>query len=57
MAFGEFAIYIYISKYDVQIIPLNWSIPIYISIALGGLNLLLPMDQINKCIKLQNDDN
>jgi len=30
--------------YDVVALPLNWSIPIYISLALGLLNLILPMD-------------
>lgn len=56
LSLGEFIIYIYMTKYDPTILPLNWSIPIYISIGLSLLNLLLPMDQLNKCIKLKNDD-
>jgi hypothetical protein len=56
LSLGEFIIYIYMTKYDPTILPLNWSIPIYISIGLSLLNLLLPMEQLNKCIKLKNDD-
>jgi hypothetical protein len=46
-----------VKNYDVGSLPENWSIPIYISIGLSTLNLLLPMDELNKkIIKLKNDD-
>lgn len=44
MSFGEFVIYFYIKNYNVDIIPIDWAIPLYMSIAISGLNLLLPMD-------------
>ena len=56
MSLGEFVIYLYTVNYNVQLLPLYWSIPIYVAIALSGLNILLPMDQLNKCFKLKNDD-
>lgn len=57
ISLGEFIVYIYVKNYDVSSLPENWSIPIYVSIGLSALNLLLPMDQINKKIlKLKNDD-
>ncbi len=56
MSLGEFIIYLYIVSYDVTILPLYWSIPIYVSIGLSALNLILPMDQLNRCFKLKNDD-
>lgn len=56
MSLGEFIVYIYMKQYNVIEMPLNWSIPIYISIGLSLLNLILPMDQLNKCVKLKNDD-
>jgi hypothetical protein len=56
ISMGEFIIFSYIKNYEVIALPLNWSIPIYISIALSMLNLVLPMDQLNKCFKLKIDD-
>jgi hypothetical protein len=49
-------IYIYISNYNIDIIPVNWAVPLYMSIGLSALNLLLPMDELNKCINVKNDD-
>lgn len=56
MSLGEFIIYIYLKQYDVVALPLNWSVPIYVSIGLSMLNLMLPMDQLNRCFKLNDDD-
>ena len=56
MALGSFIVYIYMYKFDANVLPINWSIPIYFSIVISGLNILLPMDSINKYFKLKNDD-
>lgn len=38
-------------------LPLNWSIPIYISIAISAINLLLPMDSLNERLFTMPSDN
>lgn len=47
MSLGEFIVYIYITNYDPASLPVDWSGPIYISIVLSLLNILLPMDKVN----------
>jgi hypothetical protein len=44
LSLGEYIIYLYLVKYDPTIIPELWSIPIYASIGVSFLNLVLPMD-------------
>lgn len=55
LAIGEFIIYFYFVNYNFSALPLNWEIPIYASLAISLLNLLLPMDALNRCIKLKSD--
>lgn len=56
IALGEFIVFLYFSSFRPELLPVNWSIPIYISIAISGLNLLLPMDSLNnKLFKMPSD--
>ena len=53
---GEFIIYLYMKSFHIDIMPKHWSIPIYISIGISILNLLLPMDELNnKLWKMPTD--
>lgn len=47
LSLGEYIVYLYFFSFKPELLPINWSIPIYISIAISGLNLLLPMDTLN----------
>jgi hypothetical protein len=42
-AFGEFIVYFYFYKYEIDAIPLEWTITIFTTIALSILNSALPM--------------
>lgn len=56
LSFGEWLLYLYLRSFHFEQIPEYWSIPIYISLGLSLLNLLLPMDDLNhKLCKLPFD--
>ena len=53
---GEFIIYLYMKSFHIDIMPKHWCNPIYISIGISILNLLLPMDELNnKLWKMPTD--
>jgi len=47
LSIGEFIIYLYFLNFKPELLPLYWSIPIYASLAISCINLLLPMDALN----------
>jgi hypothetical protein len=50
LSIGEFLIYLYFKKFNFSQVPINWSVPIYLSIGISLINLIIPMKQVNKCI-------
>lgn len=53
---GSYIVYLYFSSYNANKLPNYWSIPIYVSMGISFLNLILPMDTLNKKLfKLQKD--
>lgn len=53
---GSYIIYLYFYSFSPDKLPDYWSIPIYISIGIAVLNLILPMDTLNKKLfKMKND--
>lgn len=56
LSFGEYIVYLYFLNFKAELLPLYWGVPIYISIVISGLNLLLPMDSLNnKLFKMPSD--
>ena len=47
ISLGEFIVFLYFQSFRPELLPNYWSIPIYVSVAISGLNLLLPMDSLN----------
>jgi hypothetical protein len=57
LCLGEFLIYLYFKSFNFEEVPQHWSIPIYISVGLSLINLLMPMDDLNHCLcKLPKDN-
>jgi hypothetical protein len=50
LSIGEFLIFWYFKKFNFNLIPINWSVPIYLSIGISIINLVLPMKQLNKVL-------
>ncbi len=48
LSIGEWLIYMYFKKFRFNEVPKDWEVAIYLSIAISLLNLLLPMQDINK---------
>ncbi len=42
LSLGEFLIYMYFKKFNFNIVPVDWSVTIYISIGVSLVHLLLP---------------
>ena len=58
LASGELLVYLYFKNFNFGELPDYWSIPIYVSLGISVLALLLPMRSINKKFcKLKSDDN
>lgn len=56
LSLGEYIVYLYFLNFKPELLPLYWGVPIYISIVISGLNLLLPMDSLNnKLFKMPSD--
>lgn len=50
-------VYLYFVSFKPELVPLYWGIPIYISIAISVIHLLLPMDGLNhKLFKMPKDN-
>ena len=56
LSLGEFLIYYYFQKFKFDQIPLNWSVPIWLSIAISLAQLIFPMEVLNKIICKLNID-
>lgn len=57
MALGSFIVYISFQDFNPKNMPLEWGIPIYVSMGLSVVNLVLPMDSLNKKLfKMPKDD-
>ena len=56
LSLGEFLIYWYFKKFNFSEIPINWSVPIWLSIGISLIQLILPMEQFNKLICKINSD-
>lgn len=50
VSLGEFLIYWYFKKFNFNEIPVNWSVPIWLSIGISLIQLMLPMGHFNKMI-------
>ncbi len=50
LSIGQFLIYFYFYNYNFNAIPDGWSIPIYVSLVLSILGVILPMKALNKKI-------
>lgn len=57
ISLGEYIVYLYFVSFKPELVPLNWGIPIYVSIAISVIHLLLPMDGLNnKLFKMPKDN-
>lgn len=56
LSLGEFLIYWYFKKFNFNEIPVNWSVPIWLSIGISLIQLMLPMGTFNKQICKFNID-
>lgn len=50
IALGNYFLYLYFVYFQFDQVPLYYGVPIYISIAVSGINIFLPMDNLNKCL-------
>lgn len=48
LCLGEFLIYLHFEEYHIDQIPTHWAVPIYLSISISVLYLLMPFKFINK---------
>lgn len=50
LSIGEFLIYWYFKKFNFNAVPINWSVPIWLSIGISLINLIVPMKNVNKAL-------
>jgi hypothetical protein len=54
-AFGQIIVYLYFYRFVVEAMPLDWTICIFLTIALAILNMVLPMEVINQSLFKMED--
>ena len=50
MAIGNWFLYLYFVRFVFENVPVYYGVPIYISIVVSVVNMMLPMDTLNQCI-------
>lgn len=57
LGLGSYIVYLSFFSFQPELLILDWGIPIYASMGLAVLNLLLPMDLLNKKLfKMPKDE-